>query len=371
MGLAKIPDTKQKRSPVRAWRTPVHRKLAWTFVRYFVPHKHNDYRPLFLRVEMVAATAALIVILFIGATAAERVMIAGNSPQVAAVVVATLVDLANTDRTTNDLSALTVSPLLTAAAQAKANDEAAKGYFAHNSPDGHDPWYWFSQAGYSFSYAGENLAVYFSDSAAVNTAWMNSPEHRANILNGHFTEIGIATAEGMYQGQQTIFVVQEFGTPASIASAPGSDQTATVPSPAKLASARSANGVAAVKGASTKTIEAPVTVIKETPTFIAVESATAPAPSFAQPSAGTTPTAPAPNGIMTAFLKLITSPQTDLILLYEIIGVIITLALVLEVVVEARRRHPHRLVMGLSLISLMLILVYAGHTLLVGQLLIL
>ena len=40
-----------------------------------------------------------------------------------------------------------------------------------------------TQAGYNFSFAGENLAVYFSDSNDVNTAWMNSPEHRANLLD--------------------------------------------------------------------------------------------------------------------------------------------------------------------------------------------
>ena len=48
--------------------------------------------------------------------------------------------------------------------------------------------------------AGENLAVNFSDSQDVTNAWMNSPEHRANILNGDFTQIGIATAQGTYKG---------------------------------------------------------------------------------------------------------------------------------------------------------------------------
>ena len=44
---------------------------------------------------------------------------------------------------------------------------------------------------------------------------MNSPTHRENILNGHFTEIGIATAQGAYQGRSTTFVVQMFGTPST------------------------------------------------------------------------------------------------------------------------------------------------------------
>ena len=65
-----------------------------------------------------------------------------------------------------------------------------------------------------------------------------------------------------------------------------------------------------------------------------------------------------------------TSPQTDLVFLYGVIGAIVVMALVLEVVVEVRRHYPHRIMMGLSLISLMIILVYVGHTLVTGQLLI-
>ena len=137
-----------------------------------------------------------------------------RAPNVAAVISTILVELANGERAANDLGTLTVDPVLVATAQAKANDMAEKSYFAHTSPEGVDPWYWFKEAGYSFDYAGENLAVDFSDSGDVNNAWMNSPTHRENILDPHFTEIGIATAQGMYQGHPTTFVVQEFGTPA-------------------------------------------------------------------------------------------------------------------------------------------------------------
>lgn len=134
-------------------------------------------------------------------------------PQVASVVSSVITDLTNGDRAANDLSMLKVNPVLVAAAQAKADDMAAKGYFAHTSPDGTDPWHWFDQVGYQYDHAGENLAIDFSDSGDVERAWMNSPTHRENILNARFTEIGIATAVGMYQGRMTTFVVQEFGTP--------------------------------------------------------------------------------------------------------------------------------------------------------------
>jgi hypothetical protein len=152
-------------------------------------------------------------------------------PQVASVVSSVIIDLTNGDRAANDLSMLKVNPVLVAAAQAKADDMAAKGYFAHTAPDGTDPWHWFEQVGYKYAYAGENLAIDFSDSLDVERAWMNSPTHRENILNGHFTEIGIATAVGMYQGRMTTFVVQEFGTPKSTQTSHG--QTALVPADPK------------------------------------------------------------------------------------------------------------------------------------------
>jgi uncharacterized protein YkwD len=360
--------------------------LARKFVHYFVPHKKNDYKPLFLRIETVSATAALILALFFVATATGKVMVTSGSPQVAAVVVSTLVDLANSDRTSSGLPSLTVSPALEQAAQLKANDMAANSYFAHTSPTGQDPWYWFTQAGYSFTYAGENLAVYFSDSDAVNTAWMNSPEHRANILSDNFTQIGIATADGTYQGQPTTFVVQEFGTPAEPAPEPiaataphvsadeavSTSSDASAPTTVPIAVAISERP--AVKGASTGAVSktappsATVTVLQESPTFIAVKYIGTPPPMRNNLAGTTAQTPPSSNPETAALGRFLTSPATDLSFVYGIIGAIVAMALILEVVVETKRQHPHRIVMGLSLISLMFILVFAGHTLFGGSL---
>ncbi|MBP6858799.1 MAG: hypothetical protein KBC33_03140 [Candidatus Pacebacteria bacterium] len=131
----------------------------------------------------------------------------------AAVISSSLVELANTDRNNASIPSLRTNPVLERAAQAKADDMAAKGYFAHNSPNGTTPWHWLARAGYDYAHAGENLAIDFFESADVEKAWMNSPLHRANILNAEFTEIGIATARGMYNGHETTFVVQMFGKP--------------------------------------------------------------------------------------------------------------------------------------------------------------
>lgn len=158
----------------------------------------------------VLTASALIVSIFL-LTSLDQILIRGD--QFASVISSVLVDLTNGDRHSNDLSGLTVSPVLEAAAEAKAADMVAKGYFAHTSPEGKDPWYWFEQVGYEYAYAGENLAVDFTDSGDVERAWMNSPLHRDNVLNKNYTEIGIATASGFYQGRPTTFVVQMFGTP--------------------------------------------------------------------------------------------------------------------------------------------------------------
>lgn len=181
------------------------------------------------------ATGVLVVCLFMAAGAADRFVKEIGSPYVAAVVSAVLVDLANDDRTELALPALKVNPVLVAAAQAKADDMAAKGYFSHTSPEGYDSWHWFREAGYAYRFAGENLAVDFSDSGDVENAWMNSPTHRDNIVSPKYTEIGIAVATGTYQGRPTVFAVQMFGSPKQ-----ASVTTAVAPQISKFAAEPSA-----------------------------------------------------------------------------------------------------------------------------------
>ncbi len=183
------------------------------FKKYLIPHKENDYNPHLFKEATTAVLLILILTLF-GVAVSSRMVIV-SSDLTALVLPRVLVDYTNEGRAAQNYRQLAVNTTLEKAAQLKANDMAEKGYFAHKSPEGRTPWYWFGEAGYDFSYAGENLAVNFSDSVDVNTAWMNSPGHRANILNGNFSEIGIATAEGFYQGRRTTFVVQLFGRPAA------------------------------------------------------------------------------------------------------------------------------------------------------------
>jgi len=137
----------------------------------------------------------------------------GVLDSLSAIYGAILVNLTNQNRAAANIAELSVNPLLEKAAQMKADDMASKGYFAHNTPDGKTPWYWLGQAGYKYTYAGENLAVNFENSEDVENAWMNSPGHFLNIMNPKYTEIGIATSTGIYKGRQAVFVVQMFGSP--------------------------------------------------------------------------------------------------------------------------------------------------------------
>jgi len=169
------------------------------------PHEHITHPRTIVFFSIIA------VFLFIGAIFHSAIL--KNTDFLSAIYPRVLVSLVNNDRQTGSLGELTTNSTLEEVARMKAEDMATRGYFAHNTPEGEEPWYWFEKAGYQYEYAGENLAINFSDSEEVQKAWMNSPTHRANIMNGKFTEVGIATAEGTYQGRSAVFVVQSFGTP--------------------------------------------------------------------------------------------------------------------------------------------------------------
>lgn len=119
----------------------------------------------------------------------------------------------NSYRIKNNLPILKLNSLLNSSAKAKAENMFSLGYWAHNAPDGSNPWYFFKQAGYSYSFAGENLAKDFYDTESLMQAWINSSTHRSNIISDKYQEIGIAVVNGILNGYQTSIVVQHFGTP--------------------------------------------------------------------------------------------------------------------------------------------------------------
>lgn len=123
-----------------------------------------------------------------------------------------VVNLTNQKRTAAGLSELVLNQTLSGAAYTKGQDMLAKDYWAHVAPDGTQPWKFFSDFGYRYRYAGENLARDFSNATDAVNAWMNSPTHRENILNPKYKEIGIGIVEGDLSGSDTTLIVQFFGS---------------------------------------------------------------------------------------------------------------------------------------------------------------
>lgn len=149
----------------------------------------------------------------------------------------TIIQLTNQERTSRGIGALKESPQLDSSASQKAADMFAKDYWDHFAPDGTSPWYFFKQAGYNYSWAGENLARDFQTSSGTVAGWMASPGHRDNMLNTNFTDIGIAVVNGTLGGEQTTLVVEHLGKPAanqSILGTGGLSKAAVSPVPAKL-----------------------------------------------------------------------------------------------------------------------------------------
>lgn len=120
--------------------------------------------------------------------------------------------LVNKTRISQNMAKLKVNEKLSQAAEEKIDDMIKNDYFAHTSPDGVAPWTWFEKVGYDYKFAGENLAINFSNAAEQQAAWMKSETHRKNILSSDYKEIGAAVRKGIINGKSVTITVQEFGS---------------------------------------------------------------------------------------------------------------------------------------------------------------
>lgn len=153
----------------------------------------------------ISISVSLLVVLSGNANASEEMTIVPN------MTAETVIALTNQDRVAAGLMPLSEQQTLMRAAQEKANDMVASSYFAHTSPSGKTPWYWIERNGYSYRYAGENLAIRFQDAQTQEDAWMKSVKHRENILNPKYHDIGVAVRQTMQDGKPVIITVQMFG----------------------------------------------------------------------------------------------------------------------------------------------------------------
>jgi uncharacterized protein YkwD len=256
--------------------------------KWLIAGRHNNYHPHLLRPLGLSLVVALLlgVNLLQNVTAAHQFQVLGVATNINS---SDVISLTNQQRINNGLPALNYNSKLSQAAQAKAQDMFAKDYWAHYAPDGTSPWSFMTAAGYNYSTAGENLAKDFDTSSGVVTGWMNSPGHRANILNTSFIDTGVAVMNGTLQGSPTTLVVAFYGSlPGETASAPPPAPSHTSTTSTKTSS-KPKTIVPATPAATTEPVTTPTpapTTTSETPT--ALPTSTKPTINASIPNVGTT-----------------------------------------------------------------------------------
>lgn len=175
-----------------------------------VPHKHNQYRPHVIRWQGLTLVIMLAVSIFAIQNFSEHGSVLGKKTDITR---AQLLASTNQTRLASKAHALSLNAELNQAAEAKAANMFNEQYWAHVSPSGNTPWKWIDESGYAYAYAGENLAKGFVSADGVVTAWMHSPEHRANLLKPEYQHAGFAVKKGTLHGKETTLVVALYGEP--------------------------------------------------------------------------------------------------------------------------------------------------------------
>lgn len=177
------------------------------------PHPNNNHKAKLLshRFLLLIISFLLLSPLFF-----PHINPAFNSSVLAEISNQELLDLINQERVDNGLPVLQINSQLNLAASKKAEHMFKNDYWAHNSPDGITPWSFIKESGYDYVYAGENLARGFNNSNDAVNAWMASADHKANILSPNYNDVGYAVMSGELNGEETILIVQEFGSKNSI-----------------------------------------------------------------------------------------------------------------------------------------------------------
>jgi uncharacterized protein YkwD len=171
-------------------------------------------------------TRSLALLLCLGALAVAAAPVASSAPAAHTTSLTSLqsgvLDQLNLIRAQHGLTALKLSTALSASAAQHSREMGADGYFEHNSNDGTAFWkrieHWYASSSYGYWSVGENLLWSSPDVDAKGALqlWMNSPEHRANILAPRWREIGISAVHvdaggGTYQGLPVTIITTDFG----------------------------------------------------------------------------------------------------------------------------------------------------------------
>lgn len=349
------------------------KKMGQLLKYSFIPSEKNHHKPHML--HEFTLIAIISVSLFLSGISFARYYFLHGTVQGQEIVSSVLIDLTNETRQKYGESPLKKNSLLEQASAYKADDMAAYQYFAHNSPTGKTPWYWLKKAGYDFMYAGENLAVDFTQSKDVSDAWMKSPTHKANILNSKFTEIGITVKEGMIDGHNTIYVVQMFGTPkasaattaivpmASAAIDPVIDETATGTA-GEVAGASTSNATI-----STPTLPSPpametgenyVTLVNENNTMIVADRETYENATDTDIFTGVS-TSTQVDHYSTPWQRFIYNFWYNLNTFYKIVMAVLGISLISFLVVEYKKGHWLHMIYGVVTMIILTLLLYLNQ----------
>jgi len=139
----------------------------------------------------------------------------------------------NAARSRNGVASLNLNDQLDAAAQASANDMAARNYWSHNTPEGNPPWVWVTNQGYTYQKLGQNLAAGFNDEQSTINGWMASAPHRENLLDPAYSNVGFGFANNpnytSASGGPMTIIVAFYGAPAATAAAAPTNSTPPAP----------------------------------------------------------------------------------------------------------------------------------------------
>lgn len=208
----------------RQKKTNLQSKLRHHARHALVPHKGNQYRPHLLRIHGLTAVLVIAVLMQVtyGFFTAGHLEVLGR---VSNISTSELLADTNAQREKTSLGDLKLNDELSSAAFNKAKDMFANNYWAHTSPSGVTPWKWIGDSGYNYDVAGENLAKNYPTAQATLNAWMASPTHKENILNGKYQDVGFAVVDGTLEGRPTTLVVAYYGAPATAAAVKAANDT--------------------------------------------------------------------------------------------------------------------------------------------------
>jgi uncharacterized protein YkwD len=192
-------------------------------------------------------SAALLAALPAGAIAAGDCTPAASWPADRADLAAQVVALVNAHRAQLGLAPLVVSPTLTATAQWKARNMAALRYLDHDdpAPDARTADERVAACGYRSTMWGENIAMGYSTAQAVFDAWLDSPEHRANIERPEFRATGVGAAGAPTYWAQSFGATVDAGSLVPAVVAPAA--AAPTPAPQNEASLAPAHAAKVVR----------------------------------------------------------------------------------------------------------------------------